>query len=104
MALPKIPPAFLIKLVSPVYLQERAMLIEAKNSRRSVIEIRRSPLQMFQVNGNRGKLETARRIDEGPPSPRKPGYSAATAPMTALTSKYSSKPNGPHSRPLPDCL
>jgi hypothetical protein len=40
MALPKMPPAFLIKLVSPVYLQKRAMLIEAKNSRRPVIGIR----------------------------------------------------------------
>jgi hypothetical protein len=31
------------------------------------------------------------------------GY-AALKPATALTSRYSSRPNFPHSRPLPDCL
>ena len=31
-------------------------------------------------------------------------HHAAFAPKTAFVSRYSSKPIGPHSRPLPDCL
>ena len=45
------------------------------------------------------------------PGARRPGLAAAAAqrargsqPITALTSRKSSSPNRPHSRPLPDCL
>ena len=34
----------------------------------------------------------------------KDGAEAQLKPAMALTSRYSSKPKRPHSRPLPDCL
>ena len=33
-----------------------------------------------------------------------PAFALASAPNTAFASRNSSKPNAPHSRPLPDCL
>jgi len=37
-------------------------------------------------------------------SSARPGFTAPAAPNTDFTSRNSSKPNAPHSRPSPDCL